>query len=1011
MRIHSVSFQAFGPFPGHHTVDIDALGTGGLFLIEGPTGSGKSMILDAIFYGLYGKVAGLEADEGRLRSQYAPPTTATFVEVIFSTAHGVYKVRRSPRYLRPKQRGQGVTEQKSQASLWRLSAPDDRSGEPLATKEREVGIELGRILPLSSDQFRQTVILPQGAFAQFLHDKSADRALLLQRVFGTEIFARAQLNLHERAKDANGQRKALTESVRAQAEHIAHQCETFGIAGASAILSEAAEGGDVADLPDALDPFVDRLAAEHAVLAERSQAAQASSREAAATLAQVTRLADLQRRGIELRNRQAQLAQQAGRIDALRDALTRSQQAQPLAQAWAAADRSRQAADHAHRDATRARDGLATLDPAGLEAEVAQALASDATPGYGLLADAALTRKQTLVEAAERQAQERQALATLAQVTAQTEQVAQQIEQARKGAARLPAKIAMLTARADQARKAQADRAELAQQIAASHRLLDAAAAWERDKDALQAAAAEVGRTRRVADARLQEYDEVHGRWRAQASADLAGELEQGQACPVCGSIEHPQPAQPAAGGATFAEVQAAMAAVEKAQAAFEAAQNAHVQAGATLEADTGRLEGHGPAEIRAMHEQLLARDTELEVQASDEHAATTQLEQAHEAEKAFAEQQSQLAQQYSALQARIVELTKQKDDLAARNAAFTGDLAAQSLACGTLAEQARRVADLLQAAQRAAQEATRDSAEAQRMVESSPFTDRAAAEAASLTPDQVRDHQRQIRDFDDQRAACADGLRDPAVRAAWGRVLPLKDAWTATRKRLDLTAQTLRDAAAEKKSQKETAAESVAELRQAIRRRAAAIADTEALTRMDELASGGSGNLHHTPLATWVLLSRLDDVLAVANPMLSDITSGRYELVQRPLDQAKKATQTLAIDVIDHQEDGDQVRPNATLSGGETFYCSLALALALTEIVTAEAGGVEIGTMFIDEGFGTLDSETLERVLAQLRRSSGDERSVGIISHIDAVSQHINDRIEVRRIPGTQRSTLSVRV
>ena len=159
------------------------------------------------------------------------------------------------------------------------------------------------------------------------------------------------------------------------------------------------------------------------------------------------------------------------------------------------------------------------------------------------------------------------------------------------------------------------------------------------------------------------------------------------------------------------------------------------------------------------------------------------------------------------------------------------------------------------------------------------------------------------------------------------------------------------------------------------------------------------------------MLLSRLDDVLAVANPMLSDITSGRYELVQRPLDQAKKATQTLAIDVIDHQEDGDQVRPNATLSGGETFYCSLALALALTEIVTAEAGGVEIGTMFIDEGFGTLDSETLERVLAQLRRSSGDERSVGIISHIDAVSQHINDRIEVRRIPGTQRSTLSVRV
>ncbi|WP_418605242.1 AAA family ATPase [Georgenia sp. SUBG003] len=220
MRIHRLTLQAVGPFPGRHTVDLDALSAGGLFLLEGPTGAGKSTIIDAVVFALYGTVAGGESSDDRLHSDHAAAEVEPYVELTFSTGAGIYRVWRSPRFERPKRRGGGTTTQNARAKLWRLSTVDDE-GEPVSAQVQEVGAELGRIVVLDRAQFTQTVVLPQGQFASFLRARPEDRRTVLQDVFGTEIYDRLQKRLAEMARTARADLERATSEVTAAASTFA----------------------------------------------------------------------------------------------------------------------------------------------------------------------------------------------------------------------------------------------------------------------------------------------------------------------------------------------------------------------------------------------------------------------------------------------------------------------------------------------------------------------------------------------------------------------------------------------------------------------------------------------------------------------------------------------------------------------------------------------------------------------------------------------------------------------
>jgi exonuclease SbcC len=184
-------------------------------------------------------------------------------------------------------------------------------------------------------------------------------------------------------------------------------------------------------------------------------------------------------------------------------------------------------------------------------------------------------------------------------------------------------------------------------------------------------------------------------------------------------------------------------------------------------------------------------------------------------------------------------------------------------------------------------------------------------------------------------------------------------------------------------------------------------VRDAAPVIRLANLAAGSGDNARGLTLGTFVLMRRFEDVVAAANDRLLLMSDGRYELVRSDEKEDVRGRTGLAMRVIDHVNDAP--RDPRTLSGGETFYVSLCLALGLADVVTAEAGGLDLGTLFVDEGFGSLDPHVLDQVLAELGRLRAGGRVVGVVSHVEALKQAIADRIEVRRRPdGT--STLTVR-
>jgi exonuclease SbcC len=199
MRLHRLSFAAIGPYPGAHDIDFDALGSSALFLIDGPTGAGKSTIIDALVFALYGDVAG-DTDKERLRSAFADASTESFCEVDITAAGGRLRVRRTPAFDRAKKRGSGTTTVNASVQVWRSVGGD--SWEPVSALKGEADAEILRAIGLSREQFVQTVVLPQGEFATFLRAESGERLPMLERIFATGVFRRVQDHLDEARREA-----------------------------------------------------------------------------------------------------------------------------------------------------------------------------------------------------------------------------------------------------------------------------------------------------------------------------------------------------------------------------------------------------------------------------------------------------------------------------------------------------------------------------------------------------------------------------------------------------------------------------------------------------------------------------------------------------------------------------------------------------------------------------------------------------------------------------------------
>ncbi|MFC4497145.1 AAA family ATPase [Streptomyces ovatisporus] len=1029
MRLHRLSLTAFGPFAGEARVDFDELSAAGLFLMHGATGAGKTSVLDAVCFALYGGVPGARQQPGgTLRSDYAAPGTLTEVILDLTIAGRRLEITRRPEQSRPKRRGTGSTRERAQS--W-LREYDAGPGEwrSLSRSHQEIGEEIAQLTGMSRDQFCQVVLLPQGDFARFLRAGAEDRAKLLGRLFDTGRFAAAEEQLARMRRNAQ-------EAVRAGDEALLRLLHRMrqAVGSEEGLAGLPLSGGSPADrapapaagraartaVPDQRgrgdggatdgsagnsgvdpapgDPGLAAAVLEWAALARTNARERADIASIAATAAEeqhsvamehltATReVARRQRQFAEAEERARELAARAADREQARGRLDRARAAAGVAPALALRD----SAAAAHAEAASAESRCRARLPAELgdaQPEHLARLAGEVRQELGTL-DAARRAEQrcTRIEAE---------LAGLERESKADEEVLREAEEWLAGwETAHPAH----QRRVDAAQEAAARAEHLAGRLEPARQRLEAA----RRRDGLlhrtREAEDELLRARESAAAAHEEWLRLKDLRLRGIAAELAADLRDGEPCTVCGATAHPVPARAGAGHVDQAAEDAALGTYREAEGAREAADQAARDVREALAAARAESKDEDTEALTAAVAGLEKDHAEAHTEAAGAHAAREALAQAER------EHSGRLAQQQAA-ERRAAARTSHREALQRERAALEGDLAKARGDSAGVAERAallQRRAGLLADA---AEAARRAQATAQRVAEADAqladaatrtgFTNAAAAAAAVLGEAEQHALQQRLDEWQAAEAAVAAALQDPELTEA--AALPAADPGAALRATEEAT-QRLRHASAALEAARTRCGELDVLTRQALadaRGLAPLRADYERVARLAGLAAGTSvENEHRMRLESYVLAARLEQVAAAASARLSRMSAGRYTLVHSDERVGGRGRSGLGLHVIDAWTGAE--RDTATLSGGETFSASLALALGLADVVTDEAGGTRLQTLFIDEGFGSLDEQTLDEILDVLDSLRERDRCVGIVSHVADLRQRIPAQLEV---------------
>lgn len=1005
MRPLAISVQAFGSYAEREYVDFERLEEHRFFLVCGPTGAGKTTLFDAISFALYGETSGGERAASQMRSDLADPSLATEVSLCFGLGDSRYRVTRSPRQARPKQRGDGTTQIEARAELVELA---DDGEHALASGSRAVTEKIIELLGFRADQFRQVVLLPQGGFERLLKADSKERQRLLDALFDTSRFAQLEQALRDEAKVARQQVEAL---------HLRRQTIIAEGGGASMAELEARQAE--------LGPQLERLSEELKTRSEQTQQAEAA-------LTEARRVAELLE---ERRCAESALQEVQGRDKELaprRSALALARRAAPLAERKHVLDERRREFA-ATRE--RVREAIVLRDQSDEQLQRAvQTLAEEHAREE--------TRKQTarqlqLLEAMVGQAAE------LAETHRATRAAEQQLDALGQRWHALVERDRELSDAATERRQAltttreQAQGLELLQLAAeAAERQLSQRQDLEAERERYDEALAQQRRigarhdelaasARKLRDDLLQQ----ERAWLQGQAVVLARRLKSQQACPVCGSLEHPQPAE--AGTAPLPEEETldrlrisldhAEAERQDVQAAHELARTALVQARTRAETyvEVLGLFARQPVEIFAEQARARAKDVQRAEQAA---ARATRLQEELKAGEAELEKLKQERQQLTEERAEQRSQVERLRALLGERERGIPERLREPQQLEQELERIRRQADALSRALSSA-ERTQQRASAQAQVASKQLeaSERAQAEAALRVDETQREllARCQAAGFETLEALAEACLDEAALRALEALLEGHDGALAAARARVERLRESagelaepalleLSEAARRARTQRDETLGALATAQQQLRDldgRLARLRETSSnldvaearyqrIGRVADVASGK--NPRRTTFQRFVLAALLEDVLIAASERLRKMTRGRFSL-----QRAEEHRGGLDLEVTDSAT--GTVRAPVTLSGGETFLASLALALGLADVVQAHAGGVRLETIFVDEGFGGLDSEALDHALAALVDLQRAGKRVGIISHVAELRERIDARLEV--VPGPRGS------
>jgi exonuclease SbcC len=989
MRLHRLSVRAFGPFADTAQVDFDALSDAGLFLLGGPTGAGKTCILDAVCFALYGHVPGARGTKA-LKSQHAEAGQTPEVVLDFGIGARRFAVHRTPEWTRRKRSGSGLRVMHATASLTETTDGQDRL---VSSRAQEVGHEIADLMGMTASQFTQVAMLPQGEFQRFLRASSQERHDVLQQLFRTERFSRIEEWVHDHSRDLRRRADERQRAVQRLLDALADRCELT--------LPEPYDAAGLGTAhPDQVVGWArDRLAD----VARRLEAARKEHDDASAAFdaarvahAETSRIAELVDRRDRAHADLLRLDEQSGEMEQAVAALDADARARVCAPLIAVCDETREAVQTL---SARRQGACADLD--AIDEVELQALRDDLGERVAALR-AVLPRERAGQEA--EQAREAVELEH-ATLTASLRELERQ-------RAELPERLARARDRLATARVDASRRDAVLSALAAARDRHRAAAAVPPQR-------AQVDRLRHArqnardvaADAR-EALHEVVARRLAGIAAELASALDDGRPCPVCGSEDHPEPATPSTDAVSDAEQTAANEHYDRARAALEAATRRHTDAETKL-AELMTAAGHTDeaaslAEMEALSAELAAAETAtagLEATAAE---IETLAAQCADADRKMVEVGAELARTSESMARHADAACRAADEVAQAALGLPdrplADLISDLSARREVVQRALTSSEELAAAHQAHDEAA---SRAARLAGRQGFSGTDSARAAVLDPERRQPLQETVQAHANATARARAVLDDPEVAGACAeQAAGLADAEHAVAEaddRLDTSRRAMlrQGQGAEAVASLCERLEAAVDLWAPIRDRAVA---TEAMAKL--VRGMGHENALQMRLSAYALAARLDQVVDAANERLAHMRDQRY-LLRRTGQAARRNAQAgLDLEVLDQWT--GETRAPSTLSGGETFVVSLALALGLADVVGQEAGGAQIDTLFVDEGFGSLDADTLDDVMDRLDALRAGGRTVGVVSHVTELRNRIPTQVQVDK--GRSGSTVSVR-
>ncbi|MBA3308539.1 MAG: SMC family ATPase [Nocardioidaceae bacterium] len=998
MRVHRLSVTAFGPFPGTETVDFDTLNDAGLFLLTGPTGAGKSSVLDAVCFALFGHVPGARDSAKAFKSHHADAVAVPRVELEVTMRGRRFRLVRRPAWRRPSTRAKaGFVEEKATATAEELVGPQWKA---LSSRVDETGHLVTRLLGMTREQFCQVVMLPQGQFQTFLRAGAKERNDVLESLFATRRFQQME-------------RWLVDERRAREAACAAHDAEIDALIARIHEVCSGAAGRDEVDFGLATEATLDyegwRVAGS-ARLRETQHALNAAQEAVADSRVAAKAAEHAYDEGRTLAERQDRHLEAVRHLEALRSGHD------TVAQRAGAIERSRDAAGLLPlvRLAQQASDALATA--VARVHEVEQAVPTDRRglhlgghAGIGWL-DAEVDALREAVSsmrpllAAQQEVDDLNG--ELARLRAELDELETAAAELRRELATRPAELEQAAARRDEAARTAAtlpaalDKAKRADTIlTAAYECVELQGRFD-DCRQRRLVAAE---TQVTARASLQD---VRERYLGGIAVQLAAELVDGQGCLVCGSTTHPSPALPTAGHVDAADEALAQADLRLRDEELQRSERELSQVESRLSAASALARGHDTGAARASLEAATTevtaarRATERQLHLTRELAKLSEAVEADnlllgKAENGYHvlagrrhELQERLQRQQSMLAERVGPGVRVED----REAELRDELARQV-----------ELATALKSATTAKAREQELSDQLDTVLAGTAFRSGGEVLQAHLPAAELANAEALNRAYHADLDSTSRLVDDPVLAVASQQQHPDLDSLAATAdhardQHFEMAHQTKA-----LQSRHERLEALLAQLSDALARREPLRTARDLAVEVAGLCAGtAAANLTKTRLSHYVLGARLEQVVAAANIRLSGICGGRYQLQHSMERGVGDARGGLSLRVADTHT--GQRRDPATLSGGETFYVSLALALGLADLVTNEAGGAELSTLFVDEGFGSLDSETLDEVLDELDALRSGGRCVGLVSHLAELRMRIPAQLNVVRSPAGSR-------